>query len=82
MKKNPGLTCQEATYLVSKKQEDSISLQDEQELKQHLEECKSCRLFEKQTDKLVALLQEEKAASVPAKLRVEVREKIRSKLGE
>lgn len=44
------LSCKEATFLVSKKQETSISLFKSIQLKMHLLMCKFCALFNKQSN--------------------------------
>lgn len=53
---NPNINCKQASFLISKKQEDGISLWQKAQLKIHLAKCTACVLFKKQTDFLVNYL--------------------------
>lgn len=44
------ITCKESTYLISKKQQDSLSLTEKMQLRFHLMMCKYCRRFANQID--------------------------------
>lgn len=44
------ITCYESTYLISKKQEDKLSLAEQIQLSMHLMFCKYCNRFAKQTN--------------------------------
>ncbi len=44
------ISCYESTYLISKKQEDSLSLAEKVQLSMHLMFCKYCNRFAKQTN--------------------------------
>jgi len=49
MKRLLNITCKRATYLISKKEDDSIGFLDKMKLRLHLGVCGACRLFEKQS---------------------------------
>ena len=50
------INCKEASYLISKKQEGSISITDTLKLKIHLGICSTCKLFQMQTALILNLL--------------------------
>ncbi len=47
------IPCKEATFLISKRQENGISLRERYHLFIHLIVCEFCRRFRKQTDLIV-----------------------------
>lgn len=46
------ISCKEATFMVSKKEEKKLSWREKFQLKLHLAICKMCRLFEKQSRRI------------------------------
>ncbi|MFY8127860.1 MAG: hypothetical protein ACOVMM_05745 [Chitinophagaceae bacterium] len=56
MKNNLKITCKEASFLISKKQEVSISIIDRLKLLFHLFYCKVCARFLKQTNAIIKVL--------------------------
>ncbi len=48
------ISCKEATFLISKKEENKLSFVEKIKLKMHLLICSFCRLFEKQS-KLISM---------------------------
>lgn len=61
------IDCKEASFLISKKQETSLSLYEILQLRLHLIACDACRLFQLQTNTVLQILHKNQKQS-PKKL--------------
>ena len=52
------ISCHEATFLISKKQEEKLSLTEQMKLSLHLMYCKYCNRFAKQTKEITKAIKE------------------------
>lgn len=57
MAKRLKISCKESSFLISKKQETALSFIEKVQLNLHLLICDVCKLFKKQTDYIISLLQ-------------------------
>ncbi len=55
--KDIAYNCKQATYLIEKKQFGEISLKERLQLKYHLTGCSVCRIYQKQSIYITAVLQ-------------------------
>jgi len=80
------ISCHEATYLISKKQEDKLSLTEQMKLSLHLMYCKYCNRFAKQTKQITKSIKEMnkriKKNSVKIKLTEEQKNRIRKAMND
>ena len=74
------ISCYDATYLISKKQEEKLSLTEQMKLSLHLMYCKYCNRFAKQTkqitDSIKKMNKKMKDNSVKIKLTEEQKKRI------
>ncbi len=75
------ISCHEATFLISKKQEDKLSFSEQMKLSLHLMYCKYCNRFAKQTkqitDSIKKMNRKMNKNSVKIKLTEEQKKRIR-----
>ncbi len=80
------ITCYESTYLISKKQEDKLSLAEQLQLSMHLMFCKYCNRFSKQTTLVTKSIKQMnrkmKEQSVNITLTQEQKQKIRNAMNK
>jgi len=60
MSLKPTINCKEASFLISKQQETTLSLYEKLQLRLHLSVCDACRLFQIQTNSILKLLRQNK----------------------
>jgi len=74
------ISCYDATYLISKKQEEKLTLAEQMKLSLHLMYCKYCKRFAKQTKQITNSIKEMnrkmKKNSVKIKLTEEQKKRI------
>ena len=74
------ISCYDATYLISKKQEEKLSLTEQMKLSLHLMYCKYCNRFAKQTkqitDSIKKMNKKMKDSSIKIKLTEEQKKRI------
>ena len=75
MKKLFNITCKNATYLISKKEDGKLGLLDRLKLHLHLGICNACKLFEKQSW-FIKLNAQNSHEHITASLSTEAKEKI------
>jgi hypothetical protein len=64
MSNNIKISCREASFLISKKQETKLSIYENLQLAIHLFICDICKLFKKQTDFILQLLQQKQGKNI------------------
>ena len=79
MKKLFNITCKNATYLISKKEDRKIGLIDRLKLQMHLGICSACKLFENQSW-FIKLNAKHSHEHITASLSSEAKEKIETAL--
>lgn len=70
-------TCKQATYLLSKQEEDVLSWKEKLQLRSHLAICLACRLFDIQTRHIC---NEAKQANAQEALTPQAKQRIREEL--
>ncbi len=81
MMKNLNISCKEASFLISKKQETKLSATERLKLFLHLRICNTCKLFKKQTEFLLSVLSANKSTrNTSDKLSETAKEKITKRL--
>ncbi len=79
----PNISCKKASFLISKKQETSISVWQHLQLAVHLITCNTCTMFKKQTDFIVNFLSKNKSDSnLNEQLDVAAKQKISAELNK
>lgn len=82
MPENQPISCKEASFLISKRQETSISPIEEEQVQEHLAMCVTCNLFNEQTNLLVDILNRKQLTPGDLdKLSPEARARIEKELG-
>ena len=74
------LSCDDATFLISKAQYNSLNLRERIQLKLHLMGCKFCRLFENQSQALTDKINDVNLHNVKFKLSEKAKRKIRKSI--
>jgi hypothetical protein len=82
MKSYTKITCKEASFLINKKQEASISIIEKLQLSVHLFYCKACTRFYKQTNVLLKLLSKKINQNAPTTLSTSKKESIQKVLSK
>lgn len=83
MPDNKFINCKDASYLISKKQEASITPEEEGLVKTHLEICPTCTLFNEQTNLLTSLLHKKSSNQEDMNtLSQEAKDRIEKELGK
>ncbi|MCT4587673.1 MAG: hypothetical protein N4A71_07615 [Carboxylicivirga sp.] len=80
------ITCKEATFLISKKQQDRLNFFEKMQLRLHLMMCKYCRRFSIQVNFMTKAIQRMKnkveERGVEIKLNEEQKKRLRRKITE